>query len=183
MDLKQNVGIVQQSLLSWTTAQHADITSVQVAENAVATSTPTKKESLTIRLKPLLLSFLETQKTEWGYMAVNTKEICRRVNGNVSRDFCHSINVKSCMTAKSYSDKRGCAMVPYAQIPCKIKFMQMRSALFKMEKEGLVKSFKGRALDLKNMGKHKVVSSDLYRFWVALNDDKRTAGCTVNDKP
>ena len=44
----------------------------------------------------------------------------------------------------------------------------------KLVKEGLVGTFKGRGLDLKNMGKHKVVSSDLYRFWIMENLEKET---------
>ena len=172
MDLKRDVGTVTQNLEKWITAKPADSTSALTAENVLASYLQKSRAPLRKRLAPLLLSFLKTQKTEWGYMAVNTKEICRRVNGNVSRDFCHNVNIKSCLTKKSYSDKRGCAMVPYDKIPCKLKFQQVRSVLLWMAKIGIIITFRGKALDLKNMGKHKIVSSDRYRFFQLAKTEK-----------
>lgn len=170
-DSKQNVGTATPTLLNWITAKNADSTSALNVESVLANYLETHGTQLRRRLAPLLLSFLKTQKTEWGYLAVNTKEICRRVNGDVSRDFCHTVNVEtSKKTAKSYSEKRGCAMVPLAKIPCKIKFMQVRRVLFWMAKIGVIVTFRGKALDLKNMGKHKVVSTDRYRFFQCVGE-------------
>jgi len=165
MDLKRNVGSAENHSQKKITAYIVDSTNAQTVENAPATYHQNKKESLTERLKPLLLSLLETQKTEWGYMALNTKEICRRVNGVSDRAFCHTVNVRQCLTQKSWSDKRGCAMVRYDQIPCKFKFQQVRSVLLKLTKENFIETFRGSGLDLKKIRNYKVVSSDSYRFY------------------
>ena len=165
MDSKQNVGTATKTSQKQIIAYVADSTSALTVENVLVNLLKTRRKSLTERLKPLLLSLLKAQKTEWGYMALNTKEICSRVNNVSDRAFCHTVNVKKCLTEKSWSDKRGCAMVPYFQIPCQWKFQQVRHVLLRMVDERLLTTSRGRALDLKQMGKCKIVSSDSYRFY------------------
>jgi len=165
MDLKQNVGTAEQDSRKPNTAQNVDITSVQNVENAVATYPKKRRGQLTVVLKPLLLSLLKGQRTEWGYMAMGTKEICRSVNGVCDRSFCHFAFQHSNKTAKSWSEKRGCRNLKRAVIPCRYSYKEIWCVLQILVKEGLVKTFIGRGLDLKKVRNFKVVSSDRYRFY------------------
>lgn len=111
---------------------------------------------------------LKQQKTEWGYTAMSTKEICRALNGAKQRDFCHFAFRHVNKTQGSWSQLRGCRNLKRAEIKqhCNVWYKDVQRALNELVKEGTVKTWMGRALDLKNMGNHKVVSSDLYRFWM-----------------
>ena len=176
MDSKQNVGTATKPSQKRITVQNVDSSNVQLAENVPVNSVKTRRKSLTEPLKPLLLSLLETQKTEWGYTAMSTKEICRALNGAKKRDFCHFAFRHDNKTKGSWSQLRGCRNLKRSEITqhCQIWYQDVHRALMKLVKEGLVRTFKGRGLDLKNMGKHKVVSSDLYRFWIMENLEKET---------
>jgi hypothetical protein len=168
MDLTQYVGTVTNPLPKPITANNADITSAQPAKNVVATYPKIKRKSLTTPLKPLLLSLLKQQKTEWGYTAMSTKEICRSLNGAKQRDFCHFAFRHDNKTKGSWSQLRGCRNLKREEIRqhCQIWYKDVQRALLELVKSGEIRTYKGRALDLKNMGNHKVVSSDLYRFWI-----------------
>lgn len=174
MDLKQNVGTATNLSQKQTTAKNVDISSVPVVENAPVNLRKTRRKSLTEPLKPLLLSLLETQKTEWGYIAMSTKEICRALNGAKQRDFCHFAFRHDNKTKGSWSQLRGCRNLKRSEITqhCRIWYKDVQGALMKLVREGKVSTYKGRALDLKNMGKHKAVSSDLYRFWIVQEAEK-----------
>jgi hypothetical protein len=126
------------------------------------------KKSWTSRLEPLVISLLKAQKTEWGYTALNTKEICRRLNKIKDRSFCHNVNSRELLTAKSYSAKRGCFDAKIADIPCIYKIRRVRYSLKKLEKQGKIKSFFGKGLDRKQMGKYIVISKDIYHYWLMI---------------
>ena len=165
MDSKQNVGTATKTSQKQITAYVAGSTSALTVENVPANLLKTRKKSLTERLKPLLLSLLKAQKTEWGYMAMSTKEICRQLNGVKDRSFCHFAFQHSNKTEKSWSEKRGCRNLKRSVIPCKFSYKEIWRALQQLVKIGEVESFRGRGLDLKQMGKCKIVSSDSYRFY------------------
>ena len=138
-------------------------TFVHIATSAGATL-PSLNENLSLtQLRHCVLELLTAQRG----VALNTKEICRRLNKIRERSFCHTVNDESVntvnLTAKSYSKLRGCFMSK--TIPCRVKIRDVWKALHQLLKLGKIKMKRGRGLDRRISAGRIQISTDRYVFW------------------
>ena len=118
-----------------------------------------------IRLRLYLLEYLKRNKTVWGYMAISTKELCRRINRIKERSFCHNVNDDSTLTLtkSSFSVKRGCMFAK--EVPCLYHVQEIYKQLKILKKKGFIVSYRGKGLDRQISRGFIRISRDVYRYW------------------